>query len=94
MNVTFKDKLLSSFFNPVYNTITVAQATARYGVTPSTVTKAVRQLRLEGNAIYTNTKTLEDGRKINFYRLGKASKRYNRNMRAGRTNIALAALAG
>jgi hypothetical protein len=94
MSLTFKDKLLASFFNPTYDTLTVAQATARYHVAPSTVTKAVRELRLEGNAIYTNRKTLEDGRKISFYRLGKPSKRYTRNMRAGRTEIAIKALVG
>lgn len=94
MNVNFKNKLLNSFDNPVYNTFTVAQAVARFNVSPSTVTKAVRQLRLEGNPIYTNRKTLENGRKISFYRLGKASKRYTRNLRAGRTELAISALAG
>jgi Mn-dependent DtxR family transcriptional regulator len=91
-NVTLKDKLFDSFYNPVRNTVTVAQAAARYQVAPSTVIKAVRQLRLEGVAIYTNTKTLEDGRKIHFYRKGKPSKRYLRNLRAGRTEIAIASL--
>ena len=93
-NVTFKDKLYRSFFNPVYNTTTVAQASARFGVSPSTVTKAVRELRMEGHAIYTNRKTLEDGRKISFYCLGKPSKRFTRNMKAGRTEIAIEALTG
>lgn len=93
MNVNFKDKLLASFSNPVYNTVTTAQAAARYHVAPSTVTKAIRELRLEGNAIYTNRKTYE-GRTISVYRLGTPSKRFRRNFRAGRTELAIGALSG
>lgn len=91
--MNLKEKLLTSFDNPVYNTFTTAQAAARYGVAPGTVTRAVRELRLEGHAIYRNRKSY-DGRTINVYRLGKPSKRFKRNMKAGRTNIALAALDG
>lgn len=93
MSLTLKEKLLRSFDNPVYNTFTTAQAAARFKVSPASVTSAVRQLRLEGKAIYRNRKTFE-GRTINVYRLGKPSKRYLRNMRAGRTQIALDALNG
>jgi DNA-binding MarR family transcriptional regulator len=89
-----KDRLVNYFFNPVYNTLTVKQASARFGITASTVTKAVNELRKEGFAIYTNRKTLEDGRKISVYRLGSASKRYLRNLRAGRTRLAVQALTG
>jgi predicted ArsR family transcriptional regulator len=92
-NVTLKEKLLASFDNPVYNTFTTAQAAARYQVSPATVNAAIRALRLEGHAIYRNTKTYQ-GRTINVYRLGKPSKRFKRNMKAGRTQIALAALNG
>lgn len=91
--MNLREKLLASFDNPVYNTFTTAQAAARYGVSPSSVTRAVRELRLEGYAIYRNRKSY-DGRTINVYRLGKPSKRFTRNMKAGRTNIALAALDG
>lgn len=91
--MNLKEKLLASFDNPVYNTFTTAQAAARYGVSPSSVTRAVRELRLEGHAIYRNRKSYE-GRTINVYRLGKPSRRFRRNMKAGRTNIALAALDG
>lgn len=91
--MNLKEKLLASFDNPVYNTFTTAQAAARYGVSPSTVTRAVRELRLEGHAIYRNRKSYE-GRTINVYRLGKPSRRFRRNMKAGRTQIALAALDG
>jgi hypothetical protein len=31
-------------------------------------------LRKEGHCIYTNTRKLEDGRKISFYRLGTPTK--------------------
>jgi len=92
-NLTLKEKLLRSFDNPVYNTFTTAQAAARYGVSPSSVTSAIRSLRLEGHAIYRNRKTF-DGRTINVYRLGKPSQRFMRNMKAGRTKIALSALDG
>ena len=92
-NVTLKDKLLASFDNPVYNTFTTKQAAARFKVSPATITKTVNALRLEGHAIYRNRKSYE-GRTINVYRLGKPSKRFKRNMKAGRTQIALAALDG
>jgi transposase len=93
MSLTLREKLLRSFDNPVYNTFTTAQAAARYGVSPATITKTVNALRLDGHAIYRNKKNY-DGRTINVYRLGKPSKRFTRNMKAGRTQIALAALNG
>jgi hypothetical protein len=55
-----------------YNTFTVAQARARWGI--SNVTARVNEVRDEGHAIYTNRKTLTDGRKITFYRLGTPTK--------------------
>jgi len=88
--VTTKDKLVNYFHNPVYNTLTVNQARARFGI--QNVSARINELREEGFAIYTNTKTLEDGRKIKFYRLGKPSARYLRNLNAGRTRLALKAL--
>lgn len=56
-----------------YNTLTVAQARARFGI--SNVAARIDELRKDGYAIYTNTKTLEDGRKVTFYRLGTPTKR-------------------
>ncbi len=56
-----------------YNTLTVAQARSRFGI--QNVSARVEELRNEGHCIYTNTKTLSDGRRINFYRLGSPSKR-------------------
>ena len=93
MSLTLREKLLRSFDNPVYNTFTTAQAAARFRVSPAAVTRTVRELRLDGHPIYRNKKTFE-GRTINVYRYGTPSKRYLRNMKAGRTQIALEALNG
>ena len=56
-----------------YNTLTSAQARARFGIT--NVAARINELREDGHAIYTNTKTLDNGRKISFYRLGQPTKR-------------------
>lgn len=93
MSLSLREKVLRTFDNPVYNTFTTKQAAARFGVSPATVTKTVNALRLEGHPIYRNRKTYE-GRTINVYRYGTPSKRFLRNMRAGRTQIALEALNG
>ena len=93
MSLTLREKLLRTFDNPVYNTFTLKQASARFGISPATVTKTVNSLRLEGHPIYRNKKTFE-GRTINVYRYGTPSKRFMRNLRAGRTQIALEALNG
>jgi len=87
---TIKQKLLNSFFNPVYDTFTAAQARARFKI--SNVSARINELRKEGYPIYSNVKTLEDGRKVTVYRLGNPSKRYLRAMRSGRISQALAAL--
>lgn len=55
-----------------YNTFTVEQARRRFGV--QNVSARIEELRKEGHCIYTNTKTLQDGRKINYYRLGTPSR--------------------
>ena len=52
----------------------------------------MNELRREGFAIYTNTKTLNNGRTIRFYRLGNPSERFERNFNAGRTKIAIRSL--
>ncbi len=94
MSLSLREKVLRTFDNPVYNTFTTKQAAARFGVSPATVTKTVNALRLDGHPIYRNRKTIADGRTINVYRYGTPSKRYLRNMKAGRTQIALEALNG
>ncbi len=72
MNV--KQKMLAALSKTSgYNTFTTAQARVRFGV--ANVAARINELRKEGHAIYTNTKTLEDGRKISFYRLGTPTKR-------------------
>jgi predicted transcriptional regulator len=55
-----------------YNTLTVAQARARFGI--QNVSARVEELRKEGHVIYTNTKTRGDGSKVASYRLGTPTK--------------------
>lgn len=91
MNIA--DKVYNSFFNPIYNTFTTAQAAARYNVDPTTIRRAVKSLRLEGHAIYRNVKTF-NGRKINVYRLGTPSKAYTKALKRGNKTAMLKALNG
>lgn len=75
MNVQLsaKEKMLASLKKTEgYNTFTVAQAQKRFGV--KNVSARIEELRKEGYCIYTNSKTLKNGRKINFYRLGTPTK--------------------
>lgn len=85
-----KVKLLNFFFNPVYNTLTAAQARARFRI--ENVSARINELRKDGYSIYTNKKTLEDGRKITYYRLGTPSKRFLKNYNAGKIKQAVKAL--
>ena len=55
-----------------YNTLTAAHARARFGI--ANVGARIEELRAEGHCIYTNKKTLENGKTITFYRLGKPSR--------------------
>jgi hypothetical protein len=55
-----------------YNTLSVAQARARFGI--QNVSARIDELRQEGNVIYTNTKTRGDGTKVSVYRMGKPTK--------------------
>ena len=55
-----------------YNTLSVAQARARFGIT--NVSARIDELRQEGNVIYTNTKTRGDGTKVSVYRMGTPTK--------------------
>jgi len=73
-----------------YNTLTAKQAQARFKV--KNVGKIIRELREEGFSIYTNKKTLVDGRKIQFYRLGSPSKQFTKHYNAGRIAKAVACL--
>jgi hypothetical protein len=68
-----KEKMLNALKQTSgYNTFTVAQGQRRFGI--QNVSARIEELRKEGHCIYTNTKTLEDGRKIKFYRLGTPTK--------------------
>ena len=55
-----------------YNTLTVAQAKSRFGI--SNVGARIEELRAEGHCIYTNKKKLSNGKTITYYRLGKPSR--------------------
>lgn len=55
-----------------YNTLSVAQARARFGI--QNVAARIEELRKEGNVIYTNTKTRADGSKVSVYRVGSPTK--------------------
>ena len=55
-----------------YNTLTVAQARARFGI--QNVSARIDELRQEGHVIYTNTKSRGDGSRVASYRLGSPTK--------------------
>jgi len=55
-----------------YNTLSVAQARARFGI--QNVAARIDELRQEGHCIYTNTKRRADGSKVSVYRLGTPTK--------------------
>jgi predicted transcriptional regulator len=55
-----------------YNTLSVAQARARFGI--QNVAARIDELRQEGHCIYTNTKRRGDGTKVSVYRLGTPTK--------------------
>jgi hypothetical protein len=55
-----------------YNTLSVAQARARFGI--QNVAARIDELRKEGNVIYTNTKSRADGSKVSVYRVGTPTK--------------------
>jgi len=68
-----KEKMLNALRKTDgYNTFTVAQAQRRFGI--KNVSARIEELRKEGHCIYTNSRVLADGRKINFYRLGTPTK--------------------
>ena len=55
-----------------YNTLSVAQARARFGI--QNVAARIDELRQEGHCIYTNTKRRADGSKVQVYRVGSPTK--------------------
>ena len=55
-----------------YNTLTTAQARARFGI--QNVSARIDELRQEGHCIYTNTTVRADGSKVKSYRLGTPTK--------------------
>jgi predicted transcriptional regulator len=72
-NASAKSKILAYLSKKDgYNTLTVAQAQARFGI--QNVSARIDELRQEGHVIYTNTKSRGDGSKVASYRLGKPTK--------------------
>jgi predicted ArsR family transcriptional regulator len=72
-NLSAKQKMLATLKKQDgYNTFTTKQAQKRFGIT--NVAARIDELRQEGHVIYTNKRTLEDGRKISYYRLGNPTK--------------------
>jgi len=71
-NVSAKSRILSFLSKTSgYNTLSVAQARARFGI--RNVNAVISALRSEGYAIYLNAKKRGDGSPVNVYRLGKPS---------------------
>jgi hypothetical protein len=71
--ISAKEKILNYLSKTEgYNTLSVAQARARFGI--QNVAARVEELRKEGHVIYTNTKTRGDGSKVSVYRMGKPTK--------------------
>ena len=72
-NFSAKQKILNYLSKKEgYNTLTVAQARAKFGV--QNVSARIEELRKEGHCIYTNTKTRADGSKVKSYRIGSPTK--------------------
>jgi len=68
-----KDKILKYLSKEgPYNTLTAAQARSRFGI--ANVGARIEELRADGHCIYTNKKTLDNGKTITYYRLGKPSR--------------------
>ena len=71
--LTAKQKMLATLKKQEgYNTFTTKQAQHRFGIT--NVSARIDELRQEGHCIYTNSRKLEDGRKVTYYRLGTPTK--------------------
>ncbi len=56
-----------------YNSFTVAQAQRRFGI--QNVSARIEELRREGYCIYTNTKTLDNGSRVKYYKLGTPTRK-------------------
>lgn len=81
MKLSAKQRLLAFLSKKDgYNTLSVAQARARFGI--QNVAARISELRQEGYAIYTNMKQRADGSKVAVYRLGTPSKSFKAQCRA------------
>jgi len=66
-----KEKILN--FLSTGKSLTVSQARFQYGI--KNVGARIHELRNEGHSIYTNTRSLKNGKTVSEYRIGKPSKR-------------------
>lgn len=71
MFMSAKTKILN--FLSTGKSLTASQARFQYGI--QNVGARIHELRTEGHAIYSNSRTLKDGRKVVEYRIGQPSKR-------------------
>lgn len=79
--VSAKDRILAFLTKTDgYNTLSTAQAQARFGIT--NVSARIAELRAEGYAIYTNTRRRGNGSKVAVYRLGTPSATFRSQCRA------------
>lgn len=92
-NLSTKEKLVKflSSTGPV-NTLTSRSAKSRFGV--KNLRARIAELRQDGYPIYTNRKTLSDGRTVSYYKLGNPSDRtrYVKNLRRGHKQEAIRSL--
>ena len=65
-----KQKMLKALKNE--QTFTVAQANSRFGV--ANVPARIEELRKEGHCIYTGRRRNSEGKRVNYYTMGPATK--------------------
>ena len=73
--MSVKDRILAYLSKPWWagwNTLSVAQARARFGI--ENVAARIHELREDGYPIYTNMRRRSDGSKVAVYRLGTPSR--------------------
>lgn len=80
IKLSAKEKILNYLTKDSdYNTLSVAQARARFGI--KNVAARVHELRKDGYPIYSNVRARGDGSKVNIYRIGKPSRQMKKEAR-------------
>ena len=70
---SLKSKILSSLMEG--KVVSGKQFAARHNTAVTTIGARVSELRREGFAIYNNTKTDSQGRKVSFYKIGAPTRK-------------------